>query len=209
MAAEPADIWRLVARGTIFQQRVMLTHHYVCTQVTGAPTFAQVADAILLKVKAGGGGGDVLESKYLACLPSNYTLDFWEVQLIRPIRLAARRSVVNVSGTHAQPTETTNLAVAVTLRSDFAGRWAQGTKHIGPIPDGATVKEDGLITNAYKTTVELFGAAMLQVLVTTVATLQPCLVHAPELHGGSTAVTSQAIGPEQRTMRRRTVNVGV
>lgn len=208
MAVAPGDVFTLIASGEIYGQRVMLTHGYIVTNVVGTVTESAAADALVTEVRGGVGGGDVIETAYRNCLPPEYQLNYWQAQIIRPIRLAYRRTTRSVPGLHAGSTEATNQSVALTLKSDFAGRWAQSVKKIGPIPQDATVQDNGLITNAYKTLIETFGATLLTPISDLGVTWQPCIIHPPAEHLGTTPLLTQSIALELRTMRRRSVRVG-
>lgn len=207
MAVQPGDIFRLNAVGRCFQQRIMLTHGYVVSAVTGTVPSTQAPSALTKAVRAGALGGDVLESKYLECMPSSYTLEYWQAQQIRPFRLAYFRETRNVVGENAN-TEATNQSAVITLKSEFAGRWAQASKHIGPLPQGPDVQADGFITAGYKTALEIFGGAMLTDVIQDGITFSPVIIHPVGTHGGVTPLISQAIQTTIRVMRRRTVQLG-
>lgn len=208
MAATAGALYAVQALGTCFGQRIMLTHSYALTQVVGVVAENVALQALLDAIGNGVGGGNIIETKYLACLPDSYLLDEWRGQQVRPFRTAYRSNARAVVGTHAGNSEATNQSVAITLRSDVAGRWALGTKKIGPIPQDITVQDNGLITGAYKTLLETLGAALLGTVVAAGCTWEPCIIHPVGEHLGSTPLTSQIVQLTLRTMRRRTVRVG-
>lgn len=202
------DVWRLQIAGTCFSQRIRFTHGYIVTATVAPPSESTFRDFFLNHVRGGVGGTDILETLYRDLMPTSYILDYWEVQQIRPIRFAYGRATRAVPGLHADDTNATNQAVALTLKSEYAGRWAQSNKHIGPIPQSAAVQQDGEITAAYKAKVELFGAALLTPLTVAGVTLQPCIIHPEGEHLGTTPLLTQVQQLTLRTMRRRTVRVG-
>jgi hypothetical protein len=202
------DIYRIAAVGSCFGQRIMLTHAYHVTAVVGVPLDDTIGNELLTALKGGVGGGDTFETLYRACLPSQYSLDYWRVQLIRPFRLAFKQADRAVVGTHADDTRATNQAAVITLRSAYSGRWANSNKHIGPVPQAASAQISGEISGAYKTKLELLGAGMLSTIVTANATFQPIIVHPPADHLGSTPLIAQSVQTTLRVMRRRTVRVG-
>jgi len=208
MGAAVGEMWGMRVRGTCHGQRILLTHHYILTDIIGSPDYDVVSAQFLNHLANDVGGSDLIETKLLACMPADYVLDAFEVQLIRPIRLAYTRKNRGTEGMHDETTETANQAAAITLKSAFAGRWAQCTKHIGPIPQGPTTQVNGLLANAYKVKLETLGAALLTPLVTGLFTMSPCIKHPVGVHLGNTPLLTQTIQTEIRVMRRRTVRVG-
>jgi len=208
MAAAPGDVYTLKLVGSVFGQRIMTTTCWIITQVSGVVAEATARAGLVDAARGGAGGGDLLETPYLELLPPQYLMSYFEAQLIRPFRLAYSRTTRAVPGAHASPTEATNQAATITRKSDFAGRWAQSTLHIGPIPQANTVQDDGLIAVAYKAKLELFGAATLTPIIAAGCTFEACIVHPVGVHGGTTPLLTQTIGETVRVMRRRTVRLG-
>lgn len=206
------DIYQVSAAGTIFGQRVLLTQNYIIVAQDASAPDNVVSTSLNLKVSGVAVlGGDVLESKYLALLPPEYTLDFWQAQKVYPIRQAYRRLARAVAGTHAASTEATNQAAVITLRTDTAGRSQIANKHIGPIPQDVAVQDSGLLTAAYKALMTTFANALLEQIdldidLNTVS-LYPCIYHVGEVPTSS-PLTNHVIGDTVRVMRRRTVRVG-
>lgn len=208
MTIAVGDLIRVAAVGSCFGQRIMMTHNYGVQQITGPQPEADVCNELLNELR-GGGGGDLYESTYLSCLPVDYTLVRWVVQKTNPVRYAYFHVDRNTPGTHAGACEETNLAAAITFTTLLAGRDQVSTRHIGPLPGGATVRADGELVIAYKNLLDTLGLAMSSIIALPVTgvTLAPCIPHALPL-GTYTTIQDNTTQEEIRVMRRRTVRVG-
>lgn len=209
MAAEVGDIYQVAAVGRAFGQRILLTHHYRLTAINPAVSESDARDSLAIGVWNGVGGGDVLETTYLACLPPEYTLDYWRVQMVGPVRRAYVNFDRSTPGTHLASARTVNLGAALTLRSDGAGRHEHGTKHIGPIPEGNTVMTDGLLTPAYKAIVNTFGLSLLSHVIDAAigADWTPIIYNKGAVPGFEIPINN-TVGDTVRVQRRRTVGLG-
>lgn len=204
------DILQLTFLGRYAGQRIMLTHHYRLDAVTAFTDASLVQLGLLDEVRAGAGGGNVIEGSYLACLPAQYTLEKIRAQTIALQRLVPTEVARNVNGTHGDDTETGNQAVVITLRTAVAGRSQVSNKHIGPIPQAVTVQDDGLLTVAYKTLATTL-ASNLNVQINNVATgavFSPVIYHRTGDGPNYSKILSYLTQPNIRVMRRRTVGVG-
>lgn len=208
MTIAVGDIVRVAAVGSCFGQRIMLTLPYGVQNITGPQPEADVCNELLNEIR-GGGGGDLYESKYLACLPADYSLTKWVAQKTNPIRYAYVKVDRNTPGTHAGACEETNLAACITMSGYLAGRDQIANKHIGPLPGGATVRTDGLLVLAYKGLLDTLGLALASVIILPVTgvTLAPCIPHTAAL-GTYSTIADNETQDTIRVMRRRTVRVG-
>lgn len=211
MPVEAGHIYALNWVGQIFSQRIMLTTHYKITAVNPDVEPSDVRSAMLVEVCAGG-GGDLIESDYLACLPPSYTLNRVVAQPIYPIRLVYEDAVRNVAGTHASDTEASNQAAVITLQTEYAGRSQVSNKHIGPIPQAATVQANGELVAAYKTLLTTLGDSLTSFIVVAGLglTMIPVIYH-PNFTPPDTAsdpIAEFYVHDEIRVMRRRTVRLG-
>jgi hypothetical protein len=185
----------------------MFTQTYkVVTAPTGtAPNYSALAD-VITGVNVGGSGD--LVTKYLACLPPQYTLDEIRAQWISPVRTAYRSGIPLLTiGQNAAAATVANDAAALTLRTTAPGRDQVATKHIGPVPD--SVSSGGLLVNAYKNTLGDFGDAILQGIIApgNGMALLACIWH--RATQTSDVVQSHVVGIQSRVQRRRTVGVGI
>lgn len=203
------DLFRVSAVGECFSQRIMFTMDYQVITV-GTSTVEATVSVDLMDAVQGGGGADLLETDYLALLPPDYTLVYWQAQKLFPTRYAYVKGSRGVAGAHANATETANQAAIITLRTVLAGRQDISNKHIGPIPQGAGVQTNGLLDAAYKTKLGTFATSLLSIVTgpVTGTQWQPVVIHKSPA-GTSTVLRTQIVGDTVNTMRRRTVGRGI
>jgi len=203
------DLFRVEAVGSIFGQRIIITHAYSVLDVTGT-VGEQAASGDLLEALRGGGGGDAWESAYLACLPASYSLLYWRVQKVAPVRYRYYKLTRGAAGTHASPTDATNQSAVLTFNTLLSGRSQIGNKHIGPIPQAATVQEDGLLAGAYKTLLSTLGDGMNDDILGAITniTFSPVIPHRTPA-GSYTLISDYLVGDTVNVMRRRTVGRGI
>lgn len=208
--AVAGDIFIVSAFGTAFSQRIILTHHYRLAAINPGVSDEAARDSLLDAVRGGVGGGDVLEGPYLDLLPPEYTLDWWQAQLISPVRRAFNVFLRGNPGAHLDSTETANQSVAITLRTNNAGRDQVGTKKIGPIPQSANAQSNGSVAPAYLTLLTTFKNSLISDVVDLAlgATWNPIFYHGPTA-GDWNLITTGVAQQQIRTMSRRTVGRGV
>jgi len=209
MATTVGDIYEVAAVGRCFGQRIILTHHYRLAAINPSVSENAASISLLNGVRDGAGGGDVLESLYLDCLPNNYELQYWRAQLIDPVRFAYVSADRTVTGTHVTQCQTANLSAGVTLRSNRAGRKEHGTKKIGPTPEGIDVSNNGMWDAGYIAKLNLLGGSLVSDVVDALlgATWNPVIYNRGSTPAYAPALT-WFVSPEVRTMHRRTVGVG-
>lgn len=203
------DLFRIAAVGSAFGQRIMLTHAYQVVGIDPNQSELTVTTAILEALR-GGGGGDLFETEYLACLPVDYTLDYWYAQKVAPVRYRYAKHTRGVTGTHADGCETANQAAVLTGTTVLSGRSQISNKHIGPIPQSANVQANGLVAAAYKAKLSALGAKMDNGLVDAAIGLSmfPVIIH-PTPATSSTLIIDFQPQDTIRVMRRRTVGLGI
>lgn len=208
MTVAPNDLFRVAAVGEAFNQRIILTHAYAVQTVSGAPSEATVSGFLLDQLRAGG-GGDLFETLYLACLPPQYTLLYWQVQKVAPTRFRYYKFTRTQAGTHAAAARTANQAAVITFGTLLGGRSQVSNKHIGPIPEGVNVQVDGLVASAYKDKLSPLASGMLQSVGTfgDPANLVPCIPHRTPA-GSYTLMFNNIVQSTIRVQRRRTVGLG-
>lgn len=208
MTIAVGDLIRVAAVGEAFGQRIMLTQNYGVQNIVGPQPELDVINELLNELRAGG-GGDLYETLYLACMPTDYSLSYWQAQKTNPVRYAYGRIMRGSAGTHAGPCEESNLAAVITMTTLLAGRDQVSNKHIGPLPGGGTVRNEGEIVIAYKNLLDTLGTALVATvtLAGTGVTLVPCIPHAAPL-GTYTTIFDHTVQEQIRVMRRRTVRFG-
>lgn len=208
MTIAPNDLFRVQAVGEIFGQKIVLTHAYSVLDTPGGVSEA-AASTDLLEELRGGGGSDKWETLYRAVMPPSYTFVKWRVQKVAPIRYRYYQVTRGVLGTHASDTEATNQTAVITFQTLLAGRNQVSNKHIGPIPQAATVQANGFVVAAYKTLLSTLADAMADDILggVTAITFSPAIPHTSPL-GTYTLIADYAIGDTINVMRRRTVGRG-
>jgi len=204
------DVYLVTAFGTWNGNRVMLTHHYKVLGFNPGTSDNDIRASILSAVRDGVGGGDVLETPYLACLPDSYTLNWWQVQKVYPERLAYDRASREVVGTNVEAANTMNLAGVITLRGEAANRASISNKHIGPIPDTNAVIGAGELQAAYRALLTTLANALVSTIIDIPLgfSAAPCTFHSGPVPG-SNELKVGAAQLTARVMRRRTVGLGI
>lgn len=191
-------------KGRSYGQRILLTLWYECIRAAPGGESLNLSMQKLRSLIKAGGAFDI-ETPYMKVLGNDYTLLEIKTQVIAPTRaIYFTQAITNVGNGGDQ--SVANDSAALTLRCDLAGRKFVGTKHIGPVPDGASVS--GLLTVGYKADLSNLGDALVLPLTPLApdAQYRPILFHRADLT--SSPVTSFAIGDQSRVQRRRTVGLG-
>jgi len=129
-------------------------------------------------------------------------------QFIRDTRWARSVVEIDIPGGIAVPCATANVAATITKRTEYAGRWAVGSFHLGGVPNDGY--DGGLLDPDYKDLVALLAAELIQPIITGAGgTYEPVLLHAPGEHGGYSNLTATEVQDTLRVMRRRTVGLGI
>lgn len=207
MAVAVNDLFRVSIVGECFSQRIMLTHAYALSTVTGAHT-ESAASLALGGALIVGGTADLI-SPYAALLPPQYAFLYIRVQKVAPVRF--RYEVTNVAGngTHASNTDASNQAAALEFHTALAGRDQIGVKHIGPIPQDAAVQDAGELAAAYKTLMQTLATNMKLAPSAVGGNLvwTPVIAHKDPV-GSFTIITNNIVQESIRVQRRRTLRVG-
>jgi len=209
MPADVGDIYQVAAVGRQGGQRIILTHYYRLAEINADVSDTDARDSLVLGVSDGAGGGDVLETTYLACLTEDYQLDYWRCQNIDPVRWAYVNLNRAVQGTHAGVSTTVNLGAAITLRTDAAGRKEHATKHIGPIPDDSATIVNGVLQAGYRATLTTFlGSLLSDVVDAAIGALWTPVIYNKGSVPNFRRVMNGIVGDTARVQRRRTVGLG-
>jgi hypothetical protein len=203
------DICLITLRGSYAGQLIMFTHTYACTEVTGAYDANAVAVDMINAVRAGVGGGDILESKYLDCMSENYSLSRIDGQIVLPTRYVVHSLNRGTVGHIEENPNTGNVAACITLRTPFGGRNQIANKHIGPVPTSSTWLDGGSFKVAYTGKLVALKDGLLVGYDDLVNgfRMRPCITH----RTGTPRyipVTTGVVGSTVRVQRRRTVGYG-
>lgn len=195
-------------------QRIMNTFGYICDGVTTP----QPADAVSQAFFAHLTYID-LETDWLDCVAEDVKLREAWFQILAPTRVRKAILERDLDGHIASTTNRQNTQAAISRHTPFSGRAENGGIHIvvpDAGPDGNPAAVDGLLSNSYKTPLSQLALSMLEVVDTVVAGVpynwQPGILQSapgvtPPITIGEIVATN--VQDEVRTMRRRTVRLGI
>ena len=210
MPVNQGDLIQLTFVSRWQAQVIMLTTHYKCrTPPSSSQSTGVTLNGIIDYVDPAGANslGDV----YLKCLPENVTMrEIW-AQKIYPARGVKRSKATSYTGLWPTADATTgNIDAVITLRTDKAGRSQVGNKHIGPL--GSDAYTNGLVSASLQLAMETLGEGLVNALNTpSNGQYDPCIYHrnGDGAAAKSDLVSSYVIQTTVRTIRRRTVGLGI
>lgn len=203
------DIIQVSYLGTVFSQRFMMVTTWRVNDLAAPGEYLVDMQSIASHFASTAAGKPLVP--YLNLLATNATVDVVRAQRIYSPRSAFVEEEVGEAGTSAQgAANTANIAAVVTRKSDNAGRDQLSNTHIGPL---ATLSvSSGNIQPATIADLELFGLEWLEEQVIPGASgieLMPVVFHANAAVPTSDDLRTVTVNPRARTMRRRTVGVGI
>ncbi len=199
------DVIEVTLAGQHYGQRVLNVLHYSVDAVTPTAAMDQAwvnALAALLHEPDG------VAFHFLAVVTSDYKDLKIHAQKIANVRYAKKIAAGPNPSTGVGPTNSSlppNVAVAITRRSDQAGRGRQSTMHVPCVPE-ALVTAGAITPTAVGLYTELATALTLQLEVNAIV-LKPVIWH--RLANTTNLITSAAVEPQSRTMRRRGLGLGI
>jgi hypothetical protein len=203
------DVLEVIIHGSLFSQQIKTRFHYQCLD---ASTEADPVNACTTFAGSWKAGAVSPFLSFLAVCPPEYNADLLTVQLISPTRYRPGQNAVNLPGTNATSTTTTNQAAVITRAGIFAGRPHVGSIHI-PGLAGANML-DGNLTAAFRILTGTLASKMLNNftdLADGTTLVRPVIYHyrKPPLPAlNPTPLYTAFTQLTARTMRRRTVGVG-
>jgi len=201
-------IWFL---GTLCGQRTMNTFAYRVSRVEGANVDADVAvEALLADTQF-----TDLVASFVACTPTNYTLDAIEWQYRKPngFLYAKQRIDQGTAGTRGAAT-TANIQASITRRPLIADRVGVGGIRL-PISNTDVNASNGLITQALKDLLNVVALDMSEEILTVpvedvFVDWKPCTIrHVIGTGFVHTDVAEAFVQDQVRVLRRRTVGLGI
>lgn len=172
------DLMLVTFEAVCYGQKIVLTHTLKATTVTGDQSVLTAQGDILDKLKEGG-DLDVV-TFWSACLQTSCTVKKMTAQRIHPTRMR-KTEITQDKGGLAGASEATNLASAISFKTQFGGRKQIANKHIGPLAFGTaeTLIKDGVLTAAYVALFIDLADALLAAPTTNAGNVQwtPCIVH--------------------------------
>lgn len=193
------------AQGRLAGQTILNTWTHVAQVLSGQPTVGQTYDAMLADWWDAGAS---VKTTYLACLPSDYTLDYYNVQVIYPTRYKRKQTFDAGVGGLVAPAKESATAQVIYRSGDLGSRKDQSSLHLPGVGDSLIadgVLDAGQITrlNALavkcKTAYTILGGSI---------TVSPAIFHRGPQPTFS-LITDAIAKTEVRTMRRRVVGRGV
>lgn len=192
-------------RGTVNAQRCLTILHYRLKTTSPLPDGAGALNTIAHQLQQVGGLQDIM----LQAIASNAVLGALRLQWVYPNRYIFDEFNENVGPGKwtSGPCNAPNLAAAIEKRTNKSGRAFRGTTHLWGVPQDSLA--GGLFGANYTIKLDALADKIPEVIVTTSAgTLTPIIYnrHAPV---GSLPIESALAQGEVRTMRRRTVGLGI
>lgn len=193
--------------GSMNAQEILLTHVYEVASTFGAGTWDMIPNfnEFIGGIVAVGG----LANVYLDVMSDEFSLNRIDLQVIYPTRYV-KVSFADGSGpgTVVQNAEPPNVAHAILLRTDLAGRDQRATKHIGGVP--STFTNNGRMTAAAIAAYEILADQLVQryTVAGTGDTLWWPIIYHRDNPGATDYITSRTLQNTTRVERRRTVGLG-
>jgi len=190
--------------GELLGQRIMNTFWYQVSAITGTPNTATFGSALITQIKTAGG----LMDSYLDCIAQNQSLDQIWAQFIEPTRVVKSINLPAEAGTWPVDADTANISGVVTRRGDLAGRKNIGSVHV-PVSTDPTAIIAGSLSAALKAKFDAFATDVGSVqTLAGIGSCNPIIRNGP-LTTDVTVITSTVAQTTVRTMRRRTLSVGI
>lgn len=202
------DVVEVSFQGTVNGQRCLTTRPYAVTVADPGTTQVQDLQNIASQFAANVAGS--ASNLYLACCGANYVLGSIRAQKISPDRSAFALVGVGRAGTFGGQCEAQNLAGTIIYRTNSAGRNQIALTHMPGVSNTAFSggELDPLYSGALDTLALFFRSG--QLFPPTSLELLPVIYHRPLVGAGTfDFITSSTAQDGLRTMRRRTVRVGI
>lgn len=203
------DVAQLTAVGLCASQTVLNTWFYRCVSLGSSlgTSVTTAMEELITKIEGTVGG---LGDKFIALMPTNYTLVRHTAQVVSPVRYTkVFGAVVNTAGDSGAICSTANIAAVITRRGDLATRKDVGSLHL-VYPDALTEATTGIINAGYLSAMDDLCLQMKATLTLAPSTLvwEPILFHRTGTPNYS-KVTYCFAQNTIRVMRRRTVGLGI
>lgn len=209
MAHPIGSIVEVIIEWNILNQRCMSVLHYKVTADSSIVDPVGEAIDVANTVSSPGGIMDAI----LDCMSANTGSTKVSAQFIRGAggQRFAKATVTAINpGVRAASCTVSNIAAVITKRTIYSGRWAVGSLHIPGLSPGTY--DNGKITDASMLgDLNDVAAELLNPITGNVGAgvYSPVVLHKAGVHGGSTDLLSTEVQTTVRTMRRRTVGLGI
>jgi len=207
-AVAVGDVFLITINGLLFNQRIMLTHHYAVTEADGVSDEQDFGTEILNLIKS---GGDIdIEGAYASCLQTGYTCESLWAQKIRVGRFRRTEIAGTEPGTLTAG-EVTTVAAALVMQTAASGRNQQAVKKVGPLPTTVDYISNGVLTNTMILALSGLGTALKATLELPfdAGVLKPCIYHGEVPFPAPDLITQFSVPETARSNGRRVVGRGV
>lgn len=192
---------------SLFNQRVMSTFCFGLSALTGTATITNALTRLHAALSVTGN----LYERYFACCPAELTrIEYW-LQVISPSRYAKVTFTTGPTGGTLADNEylSPNQAFTILRRGEQGNRSNVSTLHV-PLGQSPGCQASGQIGGDLETAAEALAAQMIvQVTTTTVvATWDPVINNGPNA-GDYTPIVLSSVNYDVKTMRRRTLRLGI
>jgi len=186
-------------------QRVLNGFTYVAEKLTGAPTVDDLYEFI--RDQVWGTGAASWQDTFLSCCPSDYELEFTDVQVFHPDRLVKARYNVALPGNGEDPAKLSCISPVYLRRGDLGTRRDISTLHMPAIENEFFA--NGLLTAPMVALLEDFlpFLTMAHTSASGEIRIRPCIYHR-DYQFAYSLITQAHVQPQVRTMRRRVVGRG-
>lgn len=202
-AIPDGGIVQVIFEGKLLSQQMITVLHYQLDNPGGVTDGGLALDAVATQLKVAAG----VHQEYLECLDALYEESTIKLQWIIPERHAYKTYAgAFATGQVPAPLVATNIAVAITKRSDGAGAHSHGTIHMPAVPlDFVT---DAAVNAAGVLAYDSFRAKVIEDLVTLGSGTYHPVIFRRGLPGDSELIVATTLSLSLRTMHRRTVGLG-
>lgn len=201
-------IIQLSLRGTMFSQRILnILHYVVISPGTSGTVLGQLQD--LVDTLANDGDGGLLISKFLATQSASYSLDSIRAQVVDPTRSPFAENTAIQVGTAAGTSNTANVAVSITKKSDVGGRHGIGRMQLAGVPSSQIAS--GRVQGAFAAgPLKALADALKFNIITAPSnvTMEPVIYNPGVVPFNYSQIIQTTVQDTVRTMHRRTLFVG-
>jgi hypothetical protein len=193
------------AQGRLSGQTILNTWTHAVEVTAGAPTVDQLYDGML---NDWWDAGASVRTTYLNCLPSDYTMDFLNVQVIYPVRYKRKRHISAGVGGLTEAADQPVTSQVIYRSGDLGSRRDQSSLHlpgtsVAQVDEGVYELAQTALLNALAVKCKTAYA-----IATATMNVTPVIFHRGPQPTYS-IITDAIAKTEVRTMRRRVVGRGI
>jgi len=193
-------------RSLIFQQQMMTILHYrydnTVPIIDGDGAMADLVTAL--------DGVSTITDNYLALLAPQLSLKELRCQVVYPTRQYYHSDARSSNGTWSTgPCTAQNVSAVLVKQSSHAGRGRSGTIHLPAVPDNAYAA-GAMGVSGYAAAAATFATALqIPILIAGGPGQWTPVIWSPRKPTSPSEIVGMRLNPWVRTMRRRTVGLGI